>query len=150
RGRCVMSANVPRRHALRVGGALALGLPAVALARRCRPRQGEGGVIRLASVTTVADGGLLAPLLAAFGAKTGQAVAVSMGEDIYERARAGEADLVLSHLGHREVQAFITEGLGEWPRAVLFNQTALLAHPADPADARGAADPVEAFRRIAA
>src|SRR5215212_2426208 len=146
-----MSTTVPRRQVLRVGGALALGLPSVALSpRAAAARAGKGGAVRLASVTTIADGGLLEPLVAGFAAESGYEVAVHTGEDIYERARTGEADLVLSHLGHRGVRAFVAEGLGQWPRAVLFNQTALLAHPSDPADVRGAADPVEAFRRIAA
>ena len=144
--------RVPRRQILRAGGVLALGLPSIA--RADRPAATGGGrlderVIRLASVRTVQDGGLLQSLVAEFEGQTGYAVVIHTGEDVYERARAGEADLVFSHFGHHDAQAFLTEGLGQWPHAVLFNQTALLGHPSDPADVRSAPDPVEAFRRIA-
>lgn len=150
--------RVPRRQILRLGGALALGLHAgrpaahptsVEALAGLRPGSGNANVIRLASVRTLEDGGLLAPLIADFSRQTGTELAVYTGEDVYERARAGEADLVISHLGHDDARAFLSEGLGLWPRAVLFNQTVLLTHPADPANVRSAPDPVEAFRRIA-
>jgi tungstate transport system substrate-binding protein len=68
---------------------------------------------------------------------------------VYGPARAGEADLVLSHYGHRDVDDFVLGGFGHWPRFVVSNQLALLGPPRDPAQVRGLTDLVEAFRRIA-
>lgn len=109
----------------------------------------KSAVIRLATVTTVQTGGMLSQLLADFGQQTGYHVEVYAGEDVYDKARSGQADIVFSHLGHKDAQAFITDGLGQWPREVLLNTIALMIPPGDPAAVRGATDPVEAFRRIA-
>jgi len=106
-------------------------------------------VVRLASVKTVNDGGLLDQLLSGFQKESGYTVEVYIGEDIYEQARAGKADIIFSHLGHHDAQAFLTDGLGEWPRTVLFNQTVFIVPAADPAHILDVTDPVEAFRRIA-
>ncbi|MBI4301990.1 MAG: substrate-binding domain-containing protein [Chloroflexi bacterium] len=106
-------------------------------------------VVRLASVKTIKDGGLLDELLSEFQKQSGYTVEVYIGEDIYEQARAGKADIVFSHLGHHDAQAFLTEGLGEWPHTVLFNETALIVPTGDPAHILDVTDPVEAFRRIA-
>jgi tungstate transport system substrate-binding protein len=106
-------------------------------------------VVRLATVTTIKDGGLLPELLADFEKQTGLRVEVYVGNDVYGQARAGKADVVFSHLGHRDAQAFMEEGLGQWPRTILFNQLALLVPSTDPAGVRGMTDPVEIFRRIA-
>jgi ABC-type tungstate transport system permease subunit len=70
-------------------------------------------------------------------------------QDVYQRARNGKADMVLSHYGFSEVESFVTEGFGLWPRLVFANQAALLGPPGDPAHIRGLADAVEGFRRIA-
>ncbi|KAB2347529.1 hypothetical protein F8566_21285 [Actinomadura rudentiformis] len=123
---------------------------AEASARSSGARTAARKTIRLASVKTVQDGGLLPRLLASFQARTRRRVEVHIGEDVYEKARAGEADLVFSHLGHDDAQAFITEGLGQWPRTVLFNASALIVHESDPAGVAGLSDPVAAFGRIAA
>jgi tungstate transport system substrate-binding protein len=109
------------------------------------------GVVRLLSVPTVRDGGLWDELLPAFSAQTGVEVSLQIFDsDLYDHARAGEADLVFSHYGHRDVSTFVLDGSGEWPRTVLFNLIALLGPPTDPAGVRGLSDLTEAFRRIAA
>lgn len=149
--------RLSRRHAVQAGGLLALGMAGGAewTTRLSASGSTPGGTaaasdtIRLASVTTVQDGGLLPGLLAPFEARTGRRVQVYIGEDVYGRARAGEADLVFSHFGHKDAQAFITDGLGQWPRTVLFNASALIMHASDPAGVAGLTDPVTAFRRIA-
>jgi tungstate transport system substrate-binding protein len=111
---------------------------------------GAATTIRLATVTTIQDGGLLTPLLAGFTAQTGLTVQVHVGEDVYVQARHGEADLVFSHFGHKDAQAFLADGLGLWPRTVLFNSIALIAPTSDPAHVVPLTDPLEAFNRIAA
>ncbi len=110
----------------------------------------EPGVVRLSSVTTVRDGGLYDVLLPDFQARAGYRVALTVAEDVYGPARAGRADVVFSHFGHRDVDTFVQSGRGRWPRPVLFNQVALIGPVADPAHVAGQADLVEVFRRVAA
>ena len=105
--------------------------------------------VRLATVTTIQTGGLLDALVADFEEKAGYRVEVYAGKDVYPRARAGKADVVFSHLGHRDARAFLLEGLGEWPQAVLSNTQGFIVPPGDPARVATATDPVQAFGRIA-
>lgn len=115
--------------------------------------RGDGctcSLIRLAAVNTPEYSGLLDDLLSDFAAQTGYEVDVYSGEDVYEQARAGNADLVLSHYGHAGVEAFVTQGFGLWPRAVFANQVGLVGSSADRAHIGGLADAAEAFSRIAA
>ena len=72
--------------------------------------------VRLATVTTIQSGGLLDQLVADFQEKTGDTVEVYAGDDPYTQARAGKADLVFSHLGHRDAKAFLQDGLGSGPK----------------------------------
>jgi len=104
------------------------------------------GVVRVASVPTAVEGDLLPHLLADFPSKT----ELVSGPDVYDRARVGQVDLVISHYGHRDCEQFVMDGLGEWPRTVFSNQMALVGPPSDPANVRGLTDAAEAFRRIAA
>ena len=57
--------------------------------------------------------------------------------------------MVLSHYGHKDAQAFVQDGFGQWPQLVFSNQLALLGPPSDPAQVQDLTDLVEAFRRIA-
>jgi tungstate transport system substrate-binding protein len=109
------------------------------------------GVVRLLSVPTVNDGGEWSELLPAFSRQTGIDVKLQIAtNDLFDRARRGEADLVYSHYGHTDVSAFVLGGYGQWPRTILSNMIALLGPPTDPAGVRGLTDLAEAFRRIAA
>ena len=158
------AAGFSRRDVLAGAGATAVGVGAVLFAActpggSAQPRgQGRGqtaapphGPVRLLSVPTVRDGGEWSELLPAFSRQTGIEVKLQIADmDLYDRARRGEADLVYSHYGHRDVGAFVLGGYGQWPRTVLFNVIALLGPPADPAGVRGLSDMTEAFRRIAA
>lgn len=101
------------------------------------------------SVKTPVDSGLMARLIPRFERESGYRVHITTAEDVYGPARAGKADLVLSHYGHVDVHQFVLGGYGEWPRTVLQNQLALVGPPADPARVRGLNDLVEAYRRIA-
>jgi tungstate transport system substrate-binding protein len=106
-------------------------------------------LVRLSSVVTPQDGGLYDDLLPDFERQTGYRVELTTGEDVYGPARNGRADVVLSHYGHEDAQAFVQDGFGQWPQTVFFNQHALLGPPSDPAQVRDLTDVVEAFRRIA-
>jgi tungstate transport system substrate-binding protein len=105
-------------------------------------------LVRLSSVVTPQDGGLYDDLLPDFERQTGHQVELTTGEDVYGPARNGQADVVLSHYGHEDTQAFVQDGLGQWPQTVFFNQHTLLGPPSDPARVQDLADVVEAFRRI--
>ena len=105
-------------------------------------------LVHLSSVVTAQDGGLYDDLLPDFEQQTGYRVELTTGVDVYGPARNGEADVVLSHYGHEDVQAFVQDGFGQWPQTVFFNQHVLLGPPGDPANVQDLADVVEAFRRI--
>lgn len=108
----------------------------------------QSDVVRLAMVNVPDE--VLRPLLPDFEKQTGlRAEIVYAGTDPFSVARAGKADLVVSHYGHEGVEPFVTEGLGLWPHPVFANQMVLLGPPADPAHVRGLTDATEAFRRIA-
>lgn len=152
-----------RRDILAATGALAAVGPAALLAACSSPfgasspgrQSGRAAVahrpVRLLSVPTVQDGGEWSELLPEFSRQSGIDVKLQIAtNDLYQRARRGEADLVYSHYGHRDVSTFVLGGYGQWPRTVLFNMIALLGPPADPAGVRGLSDVVDAFRRIAA
>jgi tungstate transport system substrate-binding protein len=106
-------------------------------------------LVRLSSVVTPQDGGLYDDLLPDFERRTGYRVELTTGEDVYGPARNGQSDVVLSHYGHKDAQAFVQDGFGQWPQTVFFNQHALLGPPSDPAQVQDLTDLVEAFRRIA-
>ena len=110
----------------------------------------ESSLVRLSSVVSPQDGGLYDDLLPDFERQTGYQVELTTGEDVYGPARNGEADVVLSHYGHRDAQSCVQDGYGQWPQPVFFNQLALLGPPSDPAQVQDLSDLVEAFRRIAA
>lgn len=107
-------------------------------------------VVRLATVKAPVQSGLLAALLPAFEAQSGYRVEVYSGSDVYDRARKGEADLVMSHLGKGAVEEFVLSGAGLWPRPVFASQLVIIGPASDPAGIRGTQDPIEAMKRIAA
>lgn len=113
------------------------------------PTQGASGLVRLGAVNTPEYSGLLDVLLEEFQAGSGLEVTLAAGENVYQRARDGAFDLIVSHYGHRDVQAFLADGLGQWPRTVFANQQAIVGPSSDPAGVRGLSDATEAFRRIA-
>lgn len=107
-------------------------------------------VVRLYSVVTPIEGGLYGDLLPDFEQRTGYHVQLTgHSPDVYGPARAGKADMVISHYGHKDAEAFVLDGFGSWPETAFFNTMALLGPPSDPATVRGLTDAAEAFRRIA-
>lgn len=110
----------------------------------------QQNVVRLSVTPTPVQSGLLDELLPEFEKQTGYAVQVRPSAlDIFEIARRGQADIVISHYGFEEVEAFVQAGFGFWPRAVFSNQSALIGPPSDPAQIRGLSSATEAFERIA-
>jgi len=105
--------------------------------------------IRIASVPTAVEGNLLPTLIEEFQKVSAYRVELQTNPDLYSAARAGKVDLAVSHYGHRDAEAFVVDGLGEFPRMVFSNQMALVGPPSDPAKIRGLDDAAEAFRRIA-
>src|SRR2546427_1605399 len=109
----------------------------------------QTNVVRLAVVNTPAESGLLTDILPDFEKQTGLQVDLYAGSDAILRARNGQVDLLISHFGHTDLELFMTDGLGAWPRPVFANQQAIIGPPSDPARVANLDDAVEAFRRIA-
>jgi len=107
-------------------------------------------LVRVASVNTPYQSGLLASLLPAFEKASGYRVEVYGGSDVYDRAEQGKADLVISHYGKPPVEAFVGSGKGLWPRPVFSNQSVLVGPRDDPAKIRGMTDPFGAMKKILA
>lgn len=120
---------------------LALGHPAAAE---------DGKLVRLAIVNTPQFSGLIDDLLIDFRKSSGFEVEIYSGTDVYERARAGEADLVVSHYGKAGVERFVLDGFGAWPRLVFSNQVVIAGPKNDPAGIRGLDSASKAFAKIAA
>ncbi len=125
-----------------------LAVLALTIAVASLPLQAQQRVLRVAVVNT--PDVLLADLIGIFERGTGYQVALQITEGVFDVARAGRADLVIAHYGHAGTEAFMSEGLGRWPRIVFSNQAVLVGPSSDPAGVRGIADAAEAFRRIAA
>jgi tungstate transport system substrate-binding protein len=156
------SAHLDRRQFVKLAGTGGAALAAAACARRdgdapagsaAPPRSSPGAdraIVRVASVPTAVEGNVLPTLIAEFEHQTRYRVELVATPALYSLARAGKVDLAISHYGHRDAEAFVMDGLGEWPRTIFSNQMALVGPPDDPAGVRGLLDVGEAFRRIAA
>lgn len=88
-------------------------------------------------------------LIAAFEQGSRYRVELTTSSELYNLAREGKVDLLVSHYGHRDAERFVMDGLGEWPRTLFSNQMALVGPPGDPAGVRNFHDAGEAFRKIA-
>jgi tungstate transport system substrate-binding protein len=132
-----------------IGSVFAIGVIALTAAdAQIRPLLPEPAlpILRVAVVNT--PDVLLNELLPEFTRKTGYAIRLQVTEGVYDLARQGMADLVIAHYGHAGTEAFMTEGLGQWPRMVFANQAALIGPSTDPVGIGNTNDAVEAFRRI--
>jgi tungstate transport system substrate-binding protein len=113
--------------------------------------QPDPATVRLATVMVPATSGLLRYLLPDFEKQSGYHVQVFVTtQDIYDVARSGAADLVISHYGFPGVEQFVLDGSGQWPHPIFASQAVLLGPPNDPASVHDAANLTEALRRIAA
>lgn len=106
--------------------------------------------LRLAIVNTPVMSGLIDDLVADYKATGGGDVSIYGGSDVFEKARAGEADLVIAHYGKADVERFVLDGYGAWPKTVFSNQLAIIGPASDPAGIRGLTSGSEALKKIAA
>jgi len=118
-------------------------------------------VVRVAAVNTTLSSGLLQELASEFSESSGLQVEFfgveqanqkkkGRGNKLFEAARAGKIDLMVTHYGKPPLEAFVMEGLGEYPRLVFANQAAIIGPATDPAGIAGMSDAAAAFRKIAA
>lgn len=135
--------------ARRLWALFALAIPSLATSAGVKAGDAVAKPVRLAVVNTPLFSGLMADLVDDFKKQAGVDVTVISGEDIYDRARAGDVDIVLSHYGFRDVEEFVEQGYGRWPRLVFANQMAIIGPKSDPAHIRGMSSAADAFRRIA-
>jgi len=115
----------------------------------CSTLHAQSSAVRLQSVPIPFDSGLMTDLLADFEKTTGYHVQVNTSDSPYTFARQGAADIVLSHYGHDQVDDFMADGLGLWPRMAFASQSVIIGPPGDPAGISSTQDALEAFRRIA-
>lgn len=104
--------------------------------------------VRLAVVNTPFDSGLLDALLPAFTAETGLNVEIYSGNQVFEKARQGSADIVIAHYGKSGMAEFVQENRGSWPQMVFANQAVLIGPAADPARVSETHSLLDAFAAI--
>lgn len=104
----------------------------------------------LATTTSVRDSGLLEALLPDFTKQSGievRVIAVGTGAAL-RMGREGNADVLLTHAPTAE-QELVEEGVVTRRTPFMQNFFVIAGPPEDPADAAGAATPIDAIRRIA-
>ncbi len=138
----------PRRSFLKLATGAVGAAPAI-LCGRAQAATAASRLVRVASVTTAVEGGVLPILAESFQKEHGLHVELTAGDDPHQRAERGAADLVISHFGHKDAERFVLRRYGLWPRTVFSNQLGLLGPPSDPARVRGLPSIVQAFRQIA-
>lgn len=110
----------------------------------------DQSTVRVLAVGAALTENMFDGLVADFEAESGYTVDVTMGrQDIMDRARDSEADIVLVHLGFTPLHDFVTDGRGMYPAPIMSNTVAFLAPPGDPAGIEDLDDPFEAFQAIA-
>ncbi|MGQ0525031.1 MAG: substrate-binding domain-containing protein [Betaproteobacteria bacterium] len=105
--------------------------------------------ITVASTTSTEQSGLFQHILPLFERKTGiqvRVVALGTGQAL-EVARRGDADIVFVHARSAE-EKFVAEGYGVRRLPVMYNDFVLIGPRADPANAAGTKDILEALRRV--
>ena len=106
--------------------------------------------LTIATATSVEQSGLLGTLLAAYRTESGVDVrshSTGSGLALQMLAR-GDAALAISHAPGAEAEAIRSHA--DWIyRKIAFNEFVIVGPPRDPAGIGGAADAVDAFRRIA-
>ncbi len=130
------------------------GIPTIVLAllllSACAQEQEQTPALLLATTTSVRDSGLLDVLLPDFTERSGipvRVIAVGSGAAL-RMGGEGNADLLLTHAPAAE-QRLLESGAVLSRRPFMENHFVIAGPPEDPADVKGAASPVEAFRRIA-
>ena len=117
----------------------------------CASTAGEPSEIILATTTSAYETGLLDTLIDQFTASTGievKPIAVGSGAALM-MAERGDADAILTHDPVAEAR-YVAAGHLVEGRALMHNDFLLVGPASDPAGVAGAADAVEAMRRVAA
>ncbi len=131
------------------------GIPTIVLAllllvaSACAQEPEQTPALLLATTTSVRDSGLLDVLLPDFIERSGipvRVIAVGSGAAL-RMGGEGNADLLLTHAPEAE-QRLLESGAVLSRRPFMENHFVIVGPPEDPADVKGAASPVEAFRRI--
>jgi len=105
----------------------------------------------LATTTSTRDTGLLDVLLPMFKADTGynvKMVAVGSGQAL-QMGQDGNADVLLVHQPAGE-KDLMSKGFGKERLLVMHNDYVIVGPTSDPAQIKGTASPVDAFKKIAA
>ncbi|MDD5418846.1 MAG: substrate-binding domain-containing protein [Methanomicrobiaceae archaeon] len=108
----------------------------------------RGGVLRIATTTSLENTGLLAEIESIYEAETGvdlQFIAQGTGQSI-DTARRGDVDLVLVHAPSLE-EEFMDDGFGINHRCIAYNYFIIVGPEADPAGIAGM-PPADAMREI--
>ena len=107
-------------------------------------------VVRLSTTTSVAQCGLLSLLVDRFEQNNGWVVEVEVTGSgrALERARNGDADIVLVH-SRTDEDRFIADGFGINRRRIMYNEFVVVGPEADPAGISSAPRVTDAFIRIA-
>lgn len=106
--------------------------------------------LRLATITSTENSGLLAELLPAFTKKTGikvDVIAVGTGKAL-QLARRGDADIVIVHARQAE-DIFIAEGFGVNRRDVMENDFIIVGTANDPANIQSNKKALITLKKIA-
>jgi tungstate transport system substrate-binding protein len=112
------------------------------------PAPGSGGVLKIATTTSLENTGLLAAMEQVYENETGvdlQFIAQGTGQSI-DSAKRGDVDMIMVHAPALE-QAFIDEGYGINPRCFAYNYFIIVGPESDPAGIKGLTA-VEAFKKI--
>lgn len=121
----------------------------LAMTPACERKQEQIPALLLATTTSVRDSGLLDLLLPDFTERSGipvRVIAVGSGAAL-RMGGEGNADLLLTHAPAAE-QHLLESGAVLSRRPFMENHFVIAGPPEDPADVKGTASPVEAFRRI--
>ena len=126
-----------------------LALASLVLAATCSHR--EAPLVVLATTTSVANSGLLDQLLPAFeSAERARVRTVPVGSGrALAMLDARQADVIITHAPAQETAA-LARHPGWWYRKILYNDFLIVGPPGDPSHVAGAADALDAMRRIAA
>jgi tungstate transport system substrate-binding protein len=111
----------------------------------------DGPAVILATTTSTQDTGLLDVLVPAFEASTGyqvKTIAVGTGAAL-AMGEKGDADVLLVHAPKAE-ETYMTDDRGLSRELVMHNNFIIVGPSSDPANVRGTATAVDAFKHIAA
>ena len=124
-------------------------LASLVIAAACSHR--EAPLVVLATTTSVANSGLLDQLLPAFeSAERARVRTVPVGSGrALAMLEARQADVIITHAPAQETAALARHPTWRY-RKILYNDFLIVGPPADPSHVAGAADALDAMRRIAA